>query len=44
MKHKDIHSHEISEGVRIGEYRVTFDHDNEKIIILRIGHRKEIYK
>lgn len=29
---------------RIGDYRVVFDIDNENIIILRIGHRKEIYK
>uniref|UniRef100_A0A7C3MKC3 Type II toxin-antitoxin system RelE/ParE family toxin n=1 Tax=Dictyoglomus thermophilum TaxID=14 RepID=A0A7C3MKC3_DICTH len=29
---------------RIGNYRVIFDIDGENIIILRIGHRKEIYK
>ena len=29
---------------RIGNYRVVFDIDNENIIILRVGHRKEIYK
>jgi mRNA interferase RelE/StbE len=29
---------------RIGNYRVVFDIDNKKIIILRIGHRKEIYR
>jgi len=28
---------------RIGNYRVVFDIDKNKIIILRIGHRKEIY-
>lgn len=29
---------------RVGNYRVVFDIDKDKIIILRIGHRREIYK
>lgn len=29
---------------RIGDYRVIFDVDGEKIIILTLGDRKEIYK
>ncbi len=29
---------------RIGDYRVIFDIEGKEIIILRIGHRKEIYK
>lgn len=30
---------------RVGNYRVVFDiKRNEEIIILRVGHRKEIYK
>ena len=29
---------------RVGDYRIIFDIDNDNIIILRIGHRKEIYK
>jgi len=29
---------------KIGEYRVIFDMEDDKIIILRIGHRMEIYK
>lgn len=29
---------------RIGDYRVIFDLDNESVVILRIGHRKNIYK
>ena len=29
---------------RIGDYRVIFDIDGENIVILRIGHRKDIYK
>lgn len=29
---------------RIGDYRVIFDVEGEEIIILRVGHRKEIYR
>jgi len=29
---------------RIGNYRVIFDVEDEKIIILTLGHRREIYK
>ena len=29
---------------RIGDYRVLFDIKSDKIFILKIGHRKEIYK
>ena len=29
---------------RIGKYRVIFDIENEHIIVLRIGHRRDIYK
>ena len=29
---------------RIGDYRVIFDIDNKNIVILRIGHRRSIYK
>lgn len=29
---------------RIGDYRVIFDIDFENIVILRIGHRKKLYK
>lgn len=29
---------------RIGDYRVIFDIDGNSIVILRVGHRKEIYK
>lgn len=28
---------------RIGDYRVIFDVNDEKIIILTLGHRKEIF-
>ena len=29
---------------RIGDYRVIFDIDENNIVILRVGHRKEIYR
>jgi mRNA interferase RelE/StbE len=29
---------------RIGNYRVVFDVSGRNIIILRVGHRREIYK
>lgn len=29
---------------RIGEYRVIFDIQDTEIIVLRVGHRKEIYR
>lgn len=29
---------------RIGDYRVIFDIESDKIVILKVGHRKEIYK
>ena len=29
---------------KIGDYRIIFDIDEENIVVLRIGHRKSIYK
>ncbi|WP_456486560.1 type II toxin-antitoxin system RelE family toxin [Candidatus Alkanophaga liquidiphilum] len=29
---------------RIGDYRIIFDIDDDNMVILRIGHRKSIYK
>lgn len=29
---------------RVGDYRVIFDLVGEEIIILRVGHRREIYR
>lgn len=29
---------------RIGDYRVLFDVEKDTIIILKVGHRKDIYK
>jgi len=28
----------------IGDYRVVFDIEGDEIIVLRVGHRREIYK
>ncbi len=29
---------------RIGDYRVVFDVEGKEIVVLRIGHRREIYR
>jgi mRNA interferase RelE/StbE len=29
---------------RIGDYRVIFDLEGEEIVVLRAGHRKDIYR
>ena len=29
---------------RIGDYRVIFDLEGDEIVVLRIGHRKNIYR
>lgn len=29
---------------RIGDWRVTFDVDSDRLIILRIGNRREVYR
>ena len=29
---------------RIGDYRVVFDLQGEEIVVLRVGHRREIYR
>jgi len=29
---------------RIGEYRVIFDVEGNKIVVLRVGHRRKIYQ
>jgi mRNA interferase RelE/StbE len=29
---------------RIGEYRVVFDIEGDELVILRLGHRSEIYR
>lgn len=46
LKHarKLTHSSLGSYRFRIGNYRVIFDIEEDDIVILRVGHRKEIYK
>ena len=29
---------------RIGDYRVIFDIEDNEIVVLRVGHRRDIYK
>lgn len=29
---------------RIGDYRIVFDVERDNIFVLRVGHRKDIYK
>jgi mRNA interferase RelE/StbE len=29
---------------RIGDYRVIFDIEENEIVVLKVGHRREIYK
>lgn len=29
---------------RVGNYRIVFDVDQDAIVILRVGHRREIYR
>jgi len=29
---------------RIGDYRVVFDIEDEDIVVLRVGHRRDIYR
>jgi mRNA interferase RelE/StbE len=30
--------------LRIGDYRIIFDIEENEIVVLRVGHRKEIYR
>ena len=45
-----LYSEKLSDPVlgtykfRIGDYRVIFDIEGNDVVILRIGHRREIYK
>jgi len=41
---KLVHSAIGSYRWRVGNYRIVFDIDGKNVVILRIGHRKEIYK
>ena len=38
-------NHEIgSYRFRIGDYRIVFDLEDDTLVILKVGHRREIYK
>ncbi len=41
---KLIHSDLGTYRYRVGDYRIVFDLNSKDIIILRVGHRREIYK
>ncbi len=41
---KLIHSDLGTYRYRVGDYRIIFDLHNSDIVILRVGHRREIYK
>jgi mRNA interferase RelE/StbE len=41
---KLVHSDLGTYRYRVGDYRVIFDLQDSQIIILRVGHRREIYK
>ncbi len=29
---------------RVGDYRIIFDLEGEEIVVLRVGHRREVYR
>lgn len=41
---KLIHSDLGTYRYRVGDYRIVFDLHSSDIILLRVGHRREIYK
>lgn len=41
---KLVHSDLGTYRYRVGDYRIVFDLEGKDIIILRVGHRREIYK
>ena len=30
--------------IRVGNYRIIFDLENDTLVILKVGHRRDIYK
>jgi len=40
---KKLKGHEGLFRLRVGEYRVIFEHDNKNLTILKVGHRQNIY-
>ena len=41
---KDIRRLEENVKQRIGDYRVIFDIEDKEIVVLRVGHRRDIYR
>jgi mRNA interferase RelE/StbE len=42
---KKLHNHEAGEyRLRVGNFRIIFDLDKHAIVVLRIQHRKDVYK
>lgn len=42
---KKLHNHEAGEyRLRVGNFRIIFDLDKHIIVVLRIQHRKDVYK
>lgn len=40
LTHSDLGSYRF----RIGDYRIVFDVQGQDIVVLRVGHRREIYR
>ena len=40
---KHLQEHEVAYRLRMGDYRVLFDIDGQRILIRRVKHRKEAY-
>ncbi len=42
---KKLHNHEAGEyRLRVGNFRIIFDLDKHNIVILRVQHRKDVYR
>ena len=42
---KKLHNHEVGEyRLRVGNFRIIFDLDKHTMVILRVQHRKDVYK
>ena len=41
---KKLRGHKSAYRVRIGDYRVGFFYENNKVTLGRVAHRKDIYK
>ena len=42
---KKLHNHDVGEyRLRVGNFRIIFDLDKHVIVVLRIQHRKDVYR